>query len=350
MIAAKTQMYEGAPWCLGRYDSFEINQPKLITLLDHDYVIWKDQAGNLNAIDNICPHAGANLAQGGYVVNFEGKECLACPYHGNKVQFLGDGKVIIDDKVSSQAIQQVLPLQVVDRLVWTYGLKWQEQDGKLVAQTIEPKLPIPNYLNIPNLPEGYSQLKLEELNHIYSRSQSVECNIAQAIWNIHDGEHFAGTHRDTMFSQKIKIDNLIQDEQRISWQLILHKRSDRHVKKSKISFLIEKVFVQCFNTFLPSLAVVTLHYQGKLFVSIVTMSPESLQRVRLCLDVYTDMNFTWWQKLIRFPQLANLFRDRLIFEDISILENLYGTFERKITLKNDTPSELAMNYLQTWHK
>ena len=108
------QMYEGAPWCLGRYDSFEANKPKLITLLGHDYVIWKDESGNLNAIDNICPHAGASLAKGGYIVEFEGKDCLACPYHGNKVQFFGDGKVVVDGSVSSQAIQTVLPLQIFD--------------------------------------------------------------------------------------------------------------------------------------------------------------------------------------------------------------------------------------------
>jgi phenylpropionate dioxygenase-like ring-hydroxylating dioxygenase large terminal subunit len=349
MITAKTQMYEGAPWCLGRYDSFEVNQPKLITLLDHDYVIWKDQAGNLNAIDNMCPHAGANLAKGGYVVDFKGKECLACPYHGNKVQFFGDGKVIIDDKVSSQAIQTVLPLQVVDRLVWTYGLKWQEQDGKLVAQTIEPKLPIPDYSHVIHLPKSYTQLELEGLDHIYSRSQSVECNMDQAIWNIHDGEHFAGTHRDTMLSQEIKIDNLTQDEHKLTWQLSLFKRSDKAVKSHKMNLLIEKEFVQGFHTFLPSLAVVTLEYRGKLILGIVTMYPESPQKVKLCLDSFTDMKFTWWQKLIRFPQLANLFRDRLIFEDISILENLYSTFNHKITLKNDTPAELAMNYLQHWN-
>jgi nitrite reductase/ring-hydroxylating ferredoxin subunit len=347
-IQSNAQMYEGAPWCIGRYDSFEVNQPKLITLLGHDYVIWKDEAGKLNAIDNICPHAGANLAKGGYIVNFQGKDCLACPYHGNKVQFFGDGKVIIDNKVSSQAIQQVLPLQVVDRLVWTYGLKWREQNGKLVAQSIEPKLPIPSYLSVPNLPEVYSQLKLEGLNHIYSRSQSVSCNIAQAIWNIHDGEHFAGTHRDTMLSQKVEINNLTQNEHQLSWQLILHKRSDRDVRKSKMNLLVEKVFAQSFNTFLPSLAAITLDYRGKLIVGIVTMYPESPDKVRLCLDSYTDINFSWWQKLIRLPQLANLFRDRLIFEDIAILENLYETFDHKITLKNDTPAELAMNYLRTW--
>ena len=70
---------------------------------------------------------GANLARGGYIVDFEDKYCLACPYHGNKVQFLSDGRIIIDDNISSQALQQVLPLQIVDGLVWTYGLNWATQ-------------------------------------------------------------------------------------------------------------------------------------------------------------------------------------------------------------------------------
>ena len=348
-MKTENKMYEGAPWCLGRYDSFEVDKPNLITLLGHDYVIWKDKSGKLNAIDNICPHAGANLAKGGYIVDFEGKDCLACPYHGNKVQFFGDGKVIVDGKVSGQAIQPVLPLQIVDDLVWTYGLSWQKKDGKLFATSIEPKLPIPDYSKVPNLPEYCSQLKLDKLNHIYSRSQSVECNIAQAIWNIHDGEHFAGTHRDTMLSQEIKIDSLVQDEHKISWLLTLNKRKDKAAKKSKMSLLVEQTFVQAFNTFLPSLAVVTLDFQGNIIVGIVSMYPESPQRVRLCLDSYTDLNFTWWQKLVRLPQMANVFRDRLIMEDIAILENLYTTFNHKIILKNDTPAQLAMDYLQTWN-
>ena len=342
-------MYEGAPWCLGRYDSFEVNQPKLITLLGHDYVVWRDKLGNLNAIDNICPHAGANLAKGGYIVDFRGKDCLACPYHGNKVQFFGNGKVVMDGNVSNQAIQPVLPLQIIDGLVWTYGLNWHEQDGRLISALIEPKLPIPDYSQVPNLPEYCSQLQLKGLNHIYSRSESVKCNLAQAIWNIHDGEHFAGTHRDTMLSQEIKIDNLVQDEQKLSWELILYKRRDNAAKKSMMNLLVEKKFIQAFNTFLPSLGVITLDFQGNIIVGIVSMYPESPQRVRLCLDSYTDLNFSWWQKLVRLPQMANVFRDRLILEDISIMENLYETFNHKITLKNDTPAELAMNYLQTWH-
>ena len=344
----ENQMYEGSPWCLGRYDSFEVNQPQLITLLDHDYVIWRDKSGNLNAIDNICPHAGANLAKGGYIIDFHDKDCLACPYHGNKVQFFGDGKIIVDGNVSNHAIQTVLPLQIIDGLVWTYGLNWREQDGKLVSAPIDPKLPIPDYYDVLYLPEGYSKLQLKGLNHIYSRSESVECNLAQAIWNIHDGEHFAGTHRDTMLSKEIKIDNLIQDEHKLSWELTLYKRSDLAAKNNKMNLLVEKEFTQGFNTFLPSLTTITLDFQGKLIVGIVTIYPESDSNIRICLDSYTDLNFSWWQKLIRLPQMANVFRDRLIMEDISIMENLYINFEQKIALKNDTPAQLAMNYLQTW--
>jgi phenylpropionate dioxygenase-like ring-hydroxylating dioxygenase large terminal subunit len=349
MIEQRNQMYEGAPWCLGRVDSFEIDRPKLITLLGHDYAIWQDESGNLNAIDNICPHAGANLAQGGYIVDFQGKKCLACPYHGNKVQFFGDGKVIVDGNISNQTLQTVLPLQIVDGLVWTYGLNWQKQDGKLVSAPIQPKLPIPDFSRIAYLPKNYSQLKLEGLNHIYSKSQSVNCNIDQAIWNLHDGEHFAGTHRDTMLSKEVKSDNLTQNEHKLSWRLILHKRSDRAVKSNKMNLLVEKKAVQFFHTFLPSLAMTIIDYKGKLIIGFVTIYPESLQTVRICLDSYTDLNFSWWHKLIKLPQMANVFRDRLILEDISILSNLYPNFEKKIALKNDTPAQLAMNYLQNWH-
>jgi phenylpropionate dioxygenase-like ring-hydroxylating dioxygenase large terminal subunit len=347
MIKLKSQMYEGAPWCIGRYDSFEGN-PQLITLLGHDYVIWKDNTGNLNAIDNICPHAGANLAKGGYLTEFQSKTCLACPYHGNKVQFFGDGKVIIDGNVSSQPIQTALPLKIVDDFVWTYGLQWFERDGKLVSKTIEPKLAIPDYSNVPDLPKSHSQLQTEKLNHIYSRSESVDCNILQAIWNIHDGEHFAGTHRDTMLTGEIEIDKLVQQKNQLSWQLIQHKRNDRAVKKNKLGLLVDRVFVQCFNTFIPSLVVVTLNFRGQLVVGMVTMYPESANKTRLCLDSYIDFKFSWWQKLMKFPQAANIMRDRLLFEDISILNNLYQNFEQKITLKNDTPAELAIKFLENW--
>lgn len=343
------QMYKGAPWCLGKYDNFEINKPQLITLLGYDYVIWKDEAGNLNALDNICPHAGANLSKGGYILDFKGKSCLACPYHGNKVQFLGDGKVIIEGKISSQAIQQVLPLQIIDGLIWTYGLHRYEKEGKLVSEPIKPKLPIPDYRNIFVLPNSNSQLRISELTHIYAQSESVNCNILAPIWNIHDSEHFAGTHRDTILTKEIKINNLTQNNNQLFWELITYKRDDRNAKRNKLNLLVDDVMVQYFNTFLPSLILVSVEIKGQLVLGVISAYPESPSKTKLCFDSYISPDFTWWQKLLKLPQFANNFRDRLFAEDIFILNNLYTTFDKKIALKNDTPAELAISYLNNWN-
>ncbi len=343
------QMYEGAPWCLGRYESFVINKPQLITLLGHDYVIWKDKEGNLNALDNICPHAGANLANGAYIVDFQGKSCLACPYHGNKVQFFGDGKAIIEGNISRKPIQSVLPLKVIDGLVWTYGLHWEEKQGELLSEPIQPKIPIPDYADIPFLPKYHSQLRVNKLNHIYSFTESVHNNILRFLWNAHDGEHFAGIHRDSMLTNDIKIDNLTQKDNHISWQLFLNKRNDKYAKKNKMSPLVNDVMVQCFNTFLPSLVVLTNEIaQGQLFVAIGYLYPESPTKTRFSLDGYFNFEYTWWHKLLRLPQLGNQFRDKIIGEDVSIVNNIYPSFNKKISLKNDTPAELAINFLKNW--
>ncbi|MEM6400993.1 MAG: Rieske 2Fe-2S domain-containing protein [Cyanobacteria bacterium P01_D01_bin.116] len=349
-IENQTQMYEGSPWCLGRYESFEVNKPRLITLLNHDYVIWKDKQGNLNALDNICPHAGANLAKGGHIVEFKQKSCLACPYHGNKVQFLGDGKVIVDGNISTKNIQTVLPLQIVNGLVWTYGLNWKEQDRKLISQPIEPKLPIPDFSNIAFLPEYNPKLNLDELNHIYSFSESFNGDIVQMMWNAHDGEHFAGTHYDSMLTKDIKIENLTQNYNKISWQLFLHKRDDKQVKKNKMSPLVNDVIIQCLNSFLPSLLILTNEIaKGKLFVAVAYTYPESPTKTRFCVDGYFNFKYAWWHRLLNLPQKGNNFRDILLSEDVTILNNLYPTFNKKIALKNDTPAQLAMNYLKNWN-
>ena len=348
MKVETTKVYEGAPWSLGRDIDFKVNQPRLITLLGHDYVIWKDKLGNFNAIDNICPHAGANLAKGGYVVDVAGKSCLACPYHGHKVQLLGNGKAVIEGNISSQAIQTVLPLKVVDGLVWTYGLSWREKDGKLVSQEIQPKLPIPDYRHIPFLPKSDSQLHISKLERIYTQSGLVNSSINKFIWNIHDAEHFAGTHRDTMLTKEVKIDNFKQNNNHFSWQLITYKRDDKNARKNKMNLLIDREIIQSFNTFLPGLAIVTVDFKGQFLVIVLCLYPESPTKFRYTIDAYCYTGFPWWQKLTQIHEIGNKVRDRLLLEDISIVKNIYTTFNKKITLKNDTIAELAINYLQNW--
>jgi phenylpropionate dioxygenase-like ring-hydroxylating dioxygenase large terminal subunit len=36
-----------------------VNKPKLFTICGQDYVLWKNEKGEVSALDNICPHFGA---------------------------------------------------------------------------------------------------------------------------------------------------------------------------------------------------------------------------------------------------------------------------------------------------
>ena len=192
-------------------------------------------------------------------------------------------------------------------------------------------------------------MHLKDFNHIYSFSESVNANILQVTWNTHDGEHFAGTHYDTMLTKDLKIENLTQDENKLSWQLFLYKREDRAAKRNKMSPFVNDVMIQCFNTFLPSLFILTNEIaKGKLFVAVGYVYPESPTKTNFCLDGYFNFEYTWWHKLLKFPQKGNNFRDCLLSEDMSILNNLGSTFDQKILLKNDTPAKLAIDYLQNW--
>ncbi|VEP14718.1 Rieske (2Fe-2S) domain-containing protein (fragment) [Hyella patelloides LEGE 07179] len=178
-------------------------------------------------------------------------------------------------------------MQVVNGKVWTYGLYWKEESGKLISEPIEAKLPIPDYSNIAFLPKYNSQLHLSELNHIYSFSESFNGDILQMMWNAHDGEHFACTHYDSMLTKEIKIENLTQNENKLSWQLFLSKRKDRDAKRNKMSPFVNDVMVQCFKTFLPSLFILTNEIaQGQLFVAVGYGYPESPAKTRFCVDGY----------------------------------------------------------------
>ncbi|KAJ1444087.1 Rieske [2Fe-2S] iron-sulfur domain-containing protein [Ochromonadaceae sp. CCMP2298] len=56
--------------------------------LNRVFVLWRDKEGNAVCQDAFCIHLGANLAQGGKIVD----GCLQCPFHNWK--FAADGTVV----------------------------------------------------------------------------------------------------------------------------------------------------------------------------------------------------------------------------------------------------------------
>jgi phenylpropionate dioxygenase-like ring-hydroxylating dioxygenase large terminal subunit len=60
------------------------DKPKQVKLLSQDFVLFRDEAGALHCLSDICIHRGASLSAGRVT-----KGCIECPYHGWR--YRGDG-------------------------------------------------------------------------------------------------------------------------------------------------------------------------------------------------------------------------------------------------------------------
>ena len=89
-------------------------------------------------------------------------------------------------------------------------------------------------------------------------------------------------------------------------------------------------------------------FKGQFLIVFLDLYPELSTKIKYYVDAYSYSGFSWWQKLLKIHEIGNKIGARLLLEDRSIVENLYTTFNKKLTLKNDTIVELAMNYLQSW--
>lgn len=93
------------------------NKPKKVKMLGFDFVLFKDSAGKINCLSDVCIHKGASLAAG----IMQG-DCVECPYHG--WQFNGAGNVTkipsLPDETPIPARARVDAYPVVERYGWVW--------------------------------------------------------------------------------------------------------------------------------------------------------------------------------------------------------------------------------------
>jgi phenylpropionate dioxygenase-like ring-hydroxylating dioxygenase large terminal subunit len=106
-------------------------------MLAHDFVLWRDKAGQVHCLSNTCCHRGGSLA-GGRIMDGE----VQCPYHGWR--FAGDGRCT---KIPSLGTNAKVPGRVrVDSypVVEKYGLVFAFL-GDLPEHERCPIMDIPEY-------------------------------------------------------------------------------------------------------------------------------------------------------------------------------------------------------------
>ena len=165
-------MLEGAPWLLAHKSMLKVNQPQQISLYDKDYVIWKDQTGQVSSLSNICPHMGAKLSEGWCSPQVDNSSKIVCPFHA--LEFDDQGCTTLPGTTQKTLPQlESLPLIIKDDFVWSYG-------------DYEAKIPLPDVLE--KIAQDYEFIGA-------TADTTVETDLRSMLLIMHDYNHHNGTHR-----------------------------------------------------------------------------------------------------------------------------------------------------------
>ncbi len=107
-------------WYVAGFSKDLTKEPIQVRMLGADFVLFREMDGTARCISNVCPHRGANLAEG--CLHKDGT--LACPFHGYR--FNGQGECTLVPSRRDHEVQVVAPGMRIDAYatVEKYGAIW----------------------------------------------------------------------------------------------------------------------------------------------------------------------------------------------------------------------------------
>jgi len=109
------EKYDLQWYVIGKKGDFMPNRQKKVTIWSKNYVVWKDSQGDYFALDDICPHRGASLANGKIQNN-----CAVCPYHGYEYNTNGTLVKVPGLDIQPSSHYDISKFKVVERNGWIY--------------------------------------------------------------------------------------------------------------------------------------------------------------------------------------------------------------------------------------
>jgi phenylpropionate dioxygenase-like ring-hydroxylating dioxygenase large terminal subunit len=169
------------------------SQPRKLTLMDKEYVLYRDTQGQVIALDNRCAHRGAGLALG-----WVERDCIRCPYHGWKYEANGSCTHIPADApgtpIPKRASVSAYPVQEKYGFVWMFV-------GDL-------KLPDIQRPPIPQFPQFESPERTPAFG-----SCSINAHFTRTIENTIDAAHPLFVHQKAIGTSKNPQDTTIDDHE-----------------------------------------------------------------------------------------------------------------------------------------
>lgn len=317
-------MLAGAPWLLAHKSMLEVNKPKKVSLYGTDYVIWKDRAGNINALPNACPHMGAMLSEGWCHEKEDNTSVVVCPFHA--LEFDSEGCTTLPSS-NKKTLPQLKPLELIIQgdFIWSYG-------------GCEPKVPIPNILN-------EISSKYDFIGH--TADTSVETNLLNMLLVMHDYNHQNGTHRPLFQIEEVLFEKFIDNGHRSHAFYSLPTASSSWIEKIKNPnlLLIPKVIKAHLENYFPSLVI--FHGENGLgkVAQIHLFVPESKTRTRTYILMYgLAKNFAFKVMGQQFLNFAKI----VVEQDSDILSKIYPDTTQKIKLNNEVGMDWVKRNFENW--
>jgi phenylpropionate dioxygenase-like ring-hydroxylating dioxygenase large terminal subunit len=311
----------GAPWLIAHKSMLKVNKPKLFTICGQDYVLWKNEKGEISALENICPHMGAKLSDGWICPD---TNTIACPFHA--LEFDSEGKAILPNEKISKPLAKQLKLFFQGDFVWTYANQ-------------EPKLPIPDVLE---------KLSTQFRFIGVAGDVTIKAPFLDALEINHDVNHAKGTHRE-LFRIKETIVNYFQANNYFSVSIIKHIREKNTLSeyRKNIALLFSPNPVELvLENYFPSLVVVYNDSPLGKLVQAFTIYPQNQNTTRIFIPLFAEKSFGIFNSILEPPTIKAT--EEIIRQDVTMLENLYPRFEPKIRFSHEEPLHWVRQLYHNW--
>ncbi len=166
--------------------------PQKVRILAHDFVVFRDQAGNPAVLSDTCIHRGASLAQG----KCKGDGTVQCPYHGWRFDSKGVctriPSVGKSTKPPARARVDAYPVQEKYGIVFAFL-------GDLPEAERPPIMPVDEH----GTPEWRATLVTFDVNYHYERSIENGLDPAHNEY-VHTTHGYQGEREDTYLMTELR--------------------------------------------------------------------------------------------------------------------------------------------------
>ncbi len=320
-------------FCIGHVSDFEINKPYNITYFDTKYALWKSQDNTINIIQDKCPHAGASLSNG-FICSERGT--IVCPYH--RFEFDNNGCQKVDLNNGAQTHEELNCANnkdIQEVVVSLSGIYFEIENGFIWLRDY-------GYYpdeNTPDIPSVFSTISSDINFHLTEQfTFDSKVNPLHFIENLCDIQHFAGSHFDTIFSDRIDLENYSSNKNEISFTFSIYKKllTLKDILLNPILFLFPDKIDNTAIISVPNCFGIKAQITNKSYVlTYIIWYPETENRFRVKIYFFESAKLNPVIELLLRKNISNT-RQKTINEDRTILQSISPDHvNRSIWHKND---------------